>query len=413
MTKRFGWAVLFALLLSGCVGMPDKEGWHSSQKEEFLQILQEDKYASLCGDEALYNKVRQSEDSRLMFKLLVDYTNHLANSCIDIQSFKAAQQERKTPKFKTAYEIYRQKVDPNTIRAELKAGKSIEEILKPYIPAYREFGRLLAAYKTLEKEPNVDPEKVRKVRLSLERVKLMKPLTSKNYVLVNIPEFRVRVIEDGKTAVSMKVIVGKKRLQTPIFGEGLKYIVVNPQWNVPDSIARNEVIPKSLKNPGYLARNGLVIRRDYNLESPAQKFDPALASNYVGGKGPVPFKFIQPPSKHNDLGRVKFLFPNNHSVYMHDTQSKHLFKRTVRCYSHGCVRLERPNEMLRHIIEHYTNLTWDEAKEKYDSLKTHYITITKPLPVHTAYLTAYVEDDGTVDFFNDIYGYDRIQKLKK
>jgi len=413
MTKRFMWAALFAVLLSGCVGMPDSEGWHSSQKEEFLQILQQDKYASLCGDEALYQKVRENQDSRLMFKLLVDYTNHLANSCIDLQSFKTAQAERKTPKFKSTYELYTQKVDPNTIRAELKAGKSIEQILKPYVPTYREFGRLLHAYKTLEKQPGVDPQKLRKVRLSLERVKLMKPLTGKNYVLVNIPEFRVRVIEDGKTAISMKVIVGKKRLQTPVFGENLKYIVVNPQWNVPDSIARNEVIPKSLKNPGYLARNGLVIRKDYNLESPAQKFNPTLARNYVGGKGPVPFKFIQPPSNHNDLGRVKFLFPNNHSVYMHDTQTKHLFKRAVRCYSHGCVRLERPNEMLKHVIENYTNLTWDEAKEKYDSLKTHYITITKPLPVHTAYLTAYVEDDGMVHFFNDIYGYDKIQKLKK
>jgi murein L,D-transpeptidase YcbB/YkuD len=212
--------------------------------------------------------------------------------------------------------------------------------------------------------------------------------------------------------VSMKVVVGKTRLQTPIFGEDLKYIVLNPQWNVPDSIARNEVIPKTLKNPDYLKKQRLVIRRDYNLKSPALSFNSVNPQAYVGGKGPVPFKFIAPPSNRNGLGRVKFLFPNHHSVYMHDTQSKYLFKRKVRTYSHGCVRLEKPNEMLKYIIEHYTSLSWEKAKEEYDSMKTHYISLTKRLPVHTAYFTTYIDDDGKLQVFKDIYSYDRLQKLK-
>jgi len=405
-------AVMFAWLLTGCIGTPDSEGWHYSQKKEFMKILESDPYLSLCNQKVLYQKVRESENSKLMSKLLVAYADNLANSCIDIAAFNAAQRARKSDKFKTHFEIYRQKVDPAMIKMQLQAGQSIEQILKPYVPTYREWNRLKQRYRLLQQHPDTDPVLLHKLRLNIERVKLMKPETSKNYALVNIPEFRVRIIENGRTAISMGVVVGKHHMQTPIFGEDLKYIVVNPQWNVPDSIARNEVIPRTLKNPGYLKRHRLVIRRDYNLDSPALSFNSVNPQAYVGGKGAVPFKFIEPPSKRNGLGRVKFLFPNHHSVYMHDTQSKYLFKRKVRMYSHGCVRLERPHELLKYIITHYTNTPWKKAKEMYDSFKTHYITLTKRLPVHTSYFTAYIDDDGKLQLFKDIYGYDKLQKLK-
>ncbi len=405
-----GLAVLL-LVLSGCVGTPDREGWHSAQKEAFLKILQNDTYLSICGNTALANEVRRSKDSLLMSKMLVTYANNLANGCLDIASFKKAQEARKSDDYSTDYIFYYQKVDPQAIKMQLKAGQSIEQILKPYVPPYREFKRLVDVYHAYKKDPNVSRELLHKIRLNIERIKLMKPITGKAYALVNIPEFRVRIIEKGKTALSMKVIVGKKNKQTPIFSEELQYVVLSPQWNVPDSIARKEVIPKALKNPSYLKRHRLVIRRDYNLDSPALNFADLNAGSYVGNKEKIPFKFIEIPSKKNGLGRVKFLFPNRHSVYMHDTQSKYLFKRSVRCYSHGCVRLGRPREMLRYIIEHYTATTPEEAQKMYDSLKTHFIAIKRKLPVHTAYLSVYVEDDGSVHLFKDIYGYDRLQKL--
>jgi hypothetical protein len=405
-------AAALVLLLSGCVGITDSEGWHYSQKREFLKILESDRYASLCDQQALYRKVKESENSILMSRLLVAYADNLANSCIDIPAFKQAQRARKSDTFKTHFEVYRQKVDPSQIKMQLQAGVSIEQILRPYIPNYREFGRLLKRYRQLQLQPDTDPVILHKLRLNIERTKLLKPERSKSYALVNIPEFRVRIIENGRTAISMGVVVGKRHMQTPIFGEDLKYIVVNPQWNVPDSIARKEVIPKALKNPAYLKRHRLVIRRDYNLDSPALSFSAVNPKAYAGGTGPVPFKFIEPPSKRNGLGRVKFLFPNHHSVYMHDTQSKYLFKRKVRMYSHGCVRLEHPNELLKYIVTHYTNTPWEKAKEMYDSYKTHYITLTKRLPVHTAYFTMYIDDDGVLQSFKDVYGYDTLQKLK-
>ncbi len=389
MKIRIVLALLFAFILSGCVGTPDSEGWRSSQKSEFLKILETDKYLSICDQQALYAKVKQSRNSQLMSKLLIAYTKNLANGCIVNNTGG-----------------YKQTVSSSDIRMQIKAGQSIKKILKPYVPEYKQFNELIAKYKLLE-----DPASKRKIRMNIERVKMLKPGLGKTYALVNIPEYIIRVIEKDKESVNMRVVVGTKKNPTPIFSADLQYITLNPTWNVPDSIARNEIIPKTLRNPGYLKSHRLVIRKDYNLDSPAQSFNPSLARNYVGGKGPVPFKFIEIPSDKNALGRVKFIFPNHHSVYMHDTPAKSLFKRKKRAYSHGCVRLHRPKDMLEFISKNYTAHDYADVTAKYDSRKTHYLKITKRLPVHTAYLTTYVNESGELLSFADPYGYDKSQQL--
>jgi len=389
-------AVVFAALLSGCVGPSDSSGWHSSQKSEFLKILKTDKYLSICEHQALYQKVRSSGDTQLMTKLLVGYADNLANGCIvNDKGFRA----------------YRQTVSTTDIQNRLRGGQSIEKILKPYVPEYRQFSALSAHYRALQKNGNASAELLHSTRLNIERVKMMKPGLGDTYALVNIPEYIIRVIEKDKESVNMRVVVGTKKNQTPIFSADLKYITLNPTWNVPDSIARNEIIPKTLRNPGYLKKHRLVVRKDYNLASPAQTFNPSLARKYVGGKGPVPFKFIEVPSGRNALGRVKFIFPNHHSVYMHDTPAKSLFKRKTRAYSHGCVRLHRPKDMLEFISKNYTAHDYADVTAKYDSKKTHYLKIVKRLPVHTAYMTKYVDESGKLLSFGDVYGFDKTQKL--
>ncbi|MFC2073518.1 L,D-transpeptidase family protein [Campylobacterota bacterium] len=404
-------SAVFAMVLSGCVGTPDADGWRSFQKEEFLEILKTDKYASICNQQALYAKVKESENSKLMSKLLVTYTNNLANGCIDLKSFEVSQEEKKEKKIATYYETYLQDVKTSDIMMKLKAGKSIEQILKPYVPEYDQFSALTKRYTLLERDQNTSKRTLRKIRLNIERVKLMKPGLGDNYALVNIPEFIVRIIENNETVVAMAVVVGQTKLQTPIFSENLSYITLNPQWSVPDSIARNEVIPDLLKNPNYLTEKRMVMRSSYDLNSKELSPESVDLEAYVGGKGHVPFKFIEVPSKKNGLGRVKFIFPNKHSVYMHDTQSKYLFKRKVRTYSHGCVRLEKPIAMLEYISKNYTSTSPEKIKEEYDSLKTHYVKITKRLPVHTSYLTTYVDECGQLLVLNDIYGFDKSQKL--
>jgi len=153
------------------------------------------------------------------------------------------------------------------------------------------------------------------------------------------------------------------------------------------------------------------MHNDYNLDSPKLKFNAAEAKAYKGGKGHVPFKFIEVPSDKNALGRVKFIFPNQHSVYMHDTPTKNLFNKKVRAFSHGCIRLGDPKLMLKYLSENYTNANYADVKKKYDSYKTHYISVTKHLPVHTAYFTTYVDQNGKLLTFPDIYGYDQAQQL--
>ncbi len=382
-------AVMFAVILSGCVGTPDSKGWRSSQKNEFLKILEKDKYLSICDQQALYAKVKQSRNSQLMSKLLIAYTENLANGCI-VNTTGG----------------YKQTVSGSDIEMQIKAGQSIKKILQPYVPEYKQFNELIAKYKLVE-----DPVSKHKLRMNIERVKMLKPGLGKTYALVNIPEYIIRVIENDKESVNMRVVVGTRKNPTPIFSADLQYITLNPTWNVPDSIARNEIIPKTLRNPGYLKSHRLVMRKDYNLDSPALSFNSVNARAYVGGKGPVPFKFIETPSNRNALGRVKFIFPNHHSVYMHDTPAKSLFKRKTRTFSHGCVRLHKPKDMLAFISKNYTAHDSADVQAKYNSKKTHYLKITKRLPVHTAYLTTYVDESGKILSFADPYGYDKSQHL--
>jgi len=404
-----------AIVLSGCgVETPDAQGWRPAQKEEFLAILSTDKYASICNQQALYEKVKESENSKLMTKLLVAYTRNLANGCIDLESFNASQEKRVEEKIATYYETYLQEVKESDITRKLRAGESIEEILKPYVPEYKQFFDLQKRYRLLGGDKNTSKKTLRKIRLNMERLKLMKPGLGDNYALVNIPEYTVRVIDANGTAMEMSVVVGQRKMQTPVFSANLSYVTINPQWGVPDSIARKEVIPNLIKDPNYLTSHNLVIRKSYDLNTTEISQDSVDWEAYLleeKDKKEMTYKFIEVPSKKNGLGRVKFIFPNKHSVYMHDTQAKSLFKRKVRTYSHGCVRLEKPMAMLEHISKNYTNKSNEEVKEWYDSLETHHMGLTKKLPVHTAYLTTYVDECGELLVFNDIYDFDKLQKL--
>lgn len=405
--------MVIAIVLSGCVGTPDSEGWRYGQKSEFLSILKTDKYMSLCNQKALYKQVKSSGNTKLMTKLLVAYTNNLANSCINMKSFKASQRAKRARDIDTHFGINYQKVKASDIQMKLKAGQSIEQILQPYIPTTPQFKALIEKYNILVKSKDVKPEHLQKVRLNIERTKLMKAVIGTHYALVNIPEFQLRVIENGKTALKSRVIVGKTNMQTPIFSERMKYVQINPQWNVPDSIMRKSYIPKIKRNPGWVAAKGMEIHKDtYDLRSP--KVNPASVdwSKYPrDGKGYIPYKLVQVPSLKNGLGRMKFIFPNRHAVYIHDTQAKSLFKRDRRAFSHGCIRLSKPKTLLKHVTAKYSGKSHETVQSWYKSRKTKHLSLNKPLYVHTAYFTAYVDETGTLKLFNDIYGYDKSQRL--
>jgi len=405
-----------ALFMTGCSGLfgPDKEGWVSSQKNEFLEILKDDTYMSICNQQSLYNKVKSTKNSKLMTKLLVAYAYNLANSCIDLEAFKASQKVKKAKEIDTYFATYQTNIDALSIQNRLKSGQSIKQILQPYVPKIPQFKALIEKYNALKSsESNVTKAQLEKIRLNIERAKLMKQELGKNYALINIPEYKVRIIEDGNTTLNFGVIVGKPNMQTPVFSEKLTYVEINPQWNVPDSIMRKSYISKIKANPGWVAAKGMELHKEsYDLRSP--KVNPASVnwSKYPkNGKGYIPYKLIQVPSRKNGLGRVKFIFPNSHAVYMHDTQSRSLFARKNRCFSHGCIRLSKPKALLNHITNKYSAQNLATVHKWYNSLKTKHLILDKDLQVHTAYYTAYVDESNRLHFFPDVYGFDKSQRL--
>lgn len=214
-------------------------------------------------------------------------------------------------------------------------------------------------------------------------------------VEVNIPEFRLWIKKDGEVVHTTRVVVGRPQNQTPVFNNEIRHIVVNPYWNVPSSIATNEIKPHLLSNPGYLdGQNMEMLSGGKVINASAIDWTQTNINN---------FHIRQRPGRGNALGQIKFLFPNEHDVYLHDTPSKSLFARTFRAYSHGCVRVENPMEFANALlnIEPELNIRTIEAaigdKERWFNLENH-------IPVHISYFTLRVDEDGTIRSFGDVYG---------
>ncbi len=226
--------------------------------------------------------------------------------------------------------------------------------------------------------------RIKQIMVNLERLRWIPVEMEKDYLLINIPEFRLHVFENGKLAWAMNVVVGKTVHQTTIFRGDLSKIVLNPYWGIPTSIVKNEILPKIQRNPNYLEQNNMEV----------------INGNYR-----------QKPGKNNALGKIKFLFPNNFSIYLHDTPSKSLFKENARAFSHGCIRVAEPKRLAIYLLRKESE--WSE--EKVDNiLETDNMTeiIVRPtVPVYIAYFTAWVDNKGLLNFRNDLYNLDN--KLSK
>lgn len=215
-------------------------------------------------------------------------------------------------------------------------------------------------------------------------------------VMVNVPEFRLAVTQNGEVVHTTRVVVGKPSNQTPIFSDEIEHIVVNPYWNVPSSIAVNEIAPQLQVNPGYIAHNNM------ELLYGGQVID--AASVDWSATSVEQFRIRQRPGAGNALGSVKFLFPNQHDVYLHDTPSKYLFDRSYRAFSHGCVRVQNPWEFAQALLREEPKVTLAglEAQrggnERWNNLGRH-------VPVHITYFTLRVDADGAIRSYGDVYGH--------
>jgi len=247
-------------------------------------------------------------------------------------------------------------------------------------------------------------ERIGQIRLNMERWRWM-PRNSDRFILVNIPAFSMKVVEKGKVVLKMKTIVGKQENPTPSFGNRMTHIEINPTWNVPTSIVRKEIIPKVKRNPGYLSSEQIRIYQDWRPGS--KEISPGSLDWKKIDPRSFPYHLVQDPGPKNPLGRIKFLFPNSHDVYMHDTPSRHLFNRQGRTFSHGCIRLEKPIDLAEYLLRNDTGWKKAQIMKKINSGQRLLIALRNPIPVHLVYFTVWSDETGLVYFRDDLYEYDR------
>jgi len=251
-------------------------------------------------------------------------------------------------------------------------------------------------------------ERITTMLLNLDRIKWLKERNAKRHVIINIPDFMLYFEEDGKLRQSIRTVVGKPKNPTPIFSNTVKTIVLNPYWNLPTSIVQKEMIPKLLKNSNAMRKKGIEIRTGWGKNAKLVNPSSIDWAQYRYSKE-VPFRFAQVPGPGNALGKVKFLFPNKYAVYMHDTPSKSLFNKSKRAFSHGCIRLQKPRELLKTFASFNSNVDFSKSQKILKGKNKTYYTLKQKVPVDVIYLTAWVDYDGKLQFRNDVYNYDKMQ----
>jgi murein L,D-transpeptidase YcbB/YkuD len=249
-------------------------------------------------------------------------------------------------------------------------------------------------------------DRIRQVEMNLDRWRWMPNDLGPRHLLINIPAFQLTARENGKPVRAMRVVVGKTEHETPIFGGEMDTVVFSPYWNLPESIALDEIGPAIRSDPGYLARNQIEVLRRTKTRMTIVNPDDV---NWYDPAEFLQLSFRQRPGTRNALGQVKFLFPNAFDVYLHDTPADSLFGRSGRAFSHGCVRVEEPEALAAYVLRGLPDWTADRISSAMNAGVEKYVKLGEKIPVHVAYFTAWVADDGRLTFLPDVYGYDARQ----
>jgi murein L,D-transpeptidase YcbB/YkuD len=244
---------------------------------------------------------------------------------------------------------------------------------------------------SLIKEMNVPVlKRIEQIIMNMERMRWMATRQDGNLIVVNIPEFVLHVYEGNKKAFDMDVVVGKEGHNTMMFNGDLNQVVFCPNWNVPQSIVQKEILPSMEKDKNYLEKQNMEI---------------------TGEEEGIPV-IRQLPGEKNALGKVKFLFPNSFNIYFHDTPAKSLFEKDKRAYSHGCIRLKEPEKMADYVLRDQPEWTPGRIEEAMNAGKEKFVKVKDPIPVLITYYTAWVDENGQLNFREDIYGHDSDLAMK-
>ena len=302
-------------------------------------------------------------------------------------------------------------IHTNWIRANNKAdlaaqlaravsSNQVRETLEELAPTHPQYTGLQAA---LARERQSPTGHLDQIRMNLVRWRWMPRELGDRYVFVNVPAYQMQVMEGKKPVLAMRVIVGDPKHQTPLFSDEMTTIVFSPNWNVPESIIRKEMLPRLVNDPGYLERQDIQVVGTSGQVIDAEAVDWGDESAVAG------LHFRQEPGPKNALGLVKFQFPNPFDVYMHDTPQDALFNKQRRALSHGCIRLENPVALAEYVLHDNPEWTTEKINAAMNAGQEHAIPLKEHLPVHIGYFTAWVNPDGSVTYSDDPYDLDTRQ----
>lgn len=250
---------------------------------------------------------------------------------------------------------------------------------------------------------NVSPQlRASLLALNIQRLRLL-PDDMHNGIMVNIPNYSLVYYSEGNEILSSRVIVGRPDRKTPLMRSALNNVVLNPPWNVPTSLVRQDIIPKVKRDPSYLYKHGYTLLSGWSND--AEVIDPSMIDWSMVSAASFPYRLRQAPSSSNSLGRYKFNMPSSDAIYLHDTPNHGLFQKDIRALSSGCVRVNKASDLANLLLQ---DAGWNDSRIS-STLKegnTRFVSIRHRIPVNLYYLTAWVADDGQPQFRTDIYNYD-------
>lgn len=282
-------------------------------------------------------------------------------------------------------------------------------------------------------------ERISQIELTMERWRLLPQYLGNRYILVNIANYHLYGVENNNDTINMRIVVGKPQWNTPMFSEEMTHLIINPYWNIPPSIFKDDIAPKIMEDSEYLSKQNMdavgleapekivveeaeVVEVVENVEATEvtdgdntgekelseveiqnKKAQEEYISKVLSGK----YRLRQNPGPGNPLGRIKFLFPNKHSVYLHDTPNRGFFKKAQRNFSHGCIRVEKPLELAEFVLSSNPSWTQNTIQSSINKMKTKTVHLDESITVYILYFTTWVDNEGTVNFHKDIYGLDK------
>lgn len=249
-------------------------------------------------------------------------------------------------------------------------------------------------------------QRVRQIVVNMERWRWLPQNLGDRYILVNIASFNLDVLEQETPVLNMRVVAGKSYRKTPVFSDKITYLVINPYWGVPDTIAKKDILPKQKKDPNFLMNQKIRVFEGWGANT--REIDPSIIDWNTVTAANLTYRFKQDPGPQNALGRIKFMFPNQFDVYLHDTPSKELFAKARRDFSSGCIRIEKPVELAEYLLRNHPDWPSEKIRSTLSGsdFTTQTVKLPEPVNIHILYWTVWVGKDDRIHFGPDIYDRD-------